>query len=157
MSELGNIPSWAWLCLGLGLMVLEILLPGVYLLWLGLGGLMVGLFAALFPEASLAIQLVIFAISALLSILIGIRIQTRKMRVLTPQQQLNNELAKLVGRRCLVTSDFAGGRGRIRVQDSSYPAWGDSHIKAGSYVVVTAIEDGQLRVAAAPDEAGSSA
>ena len=58
-----SLGTWNWLIFGFILMALEVLAPGVFLFWLGLAALLVGLIS--FAVAvSWQIQLVMFAIFA---------------------------------------------------------------------------------------------
>lgn len=54
---------WLWRSLGAVLMALELLLPGLYLLWARLGALVVGLLLALFPDLPVPTQLLLFALT----------------------------------------------------------------------------------------------
>jgi membrane protein implicated in regulation of membrane protease activity len=73
-AELG---PWSWWIIGLVFLGLEILIPGVFLLWVGLAAIVVGILS--FPLWSTAfwgwqIQLLVFAVLALAFALIGRRI-----------------------------------------------------------------------------------
>src|ERR1041385_2089546 len=58
-----TLGSWNWLIFGLLLMALELLAPGIFLFWLGLAALLVGLLSfALQPSWQL--QLLLFAVFA---------------------------------------------------------------------------------------------
>lgn len=65
---------WYWLVSGLVLIAAEVVISGVYLLWLGLGALTVGLFAAAWPDAPNWLQWLILAVAMLggwLSVCVG--------------------------------------------------------------------------------------
>ena len=58
-----SLGTWNWLIFGFVLMALEVLAPGIFLFWLGLAALLVGLIS--FAVAmSWQIQLVMFAVFA---------------------------------------------------------------------------------------------
>ena len=72
-SELG---PWNWMVLGFVLLGLEIVVPGVFLLWIGLAALVVGLLSLLLWEASLWVweaQVLVFLLLSLVSAYIGHR------------------------------------------------------------------------------------
>ena len=46
---------WWWLTAGMVLMVLEIVTPGVFFMWIGIGALITGLVAWIVPAASPAV------------------------------------------------------------------------------------------------------
>jgi len=137
--------NWGWIVAGMTLAGLEILVPGVFLLWIGLGAMTVGLVLSLFPELPLAWQALIFAISMLSSLGFGFWIQ-RRSGVSADAGRLNREMEQMIGQKYVAISPFIAGRGRIKVQDSSYAAVGEDTIGAGDVVEVVAIIDGRPQV-----------
>jgi membrane protein implicated in regulation of membrane protease activity len=93
--------AWIWLVLGLGLMVLELLAPGSFFMFiLGLAGLMVGILGLVGLSESLLPQTVIFSVTAvLLWIGLGKRLQNVSRRS-------KNEPGQLVGKRIVVRGDL---------------------------------------------------
>ena len=136
---------WLWFSGGLLLIGGEIVLPGVYLLWLGLGALVVGVLVAVFPDLSLSWQLVSFALAMLGTVSLGFVIQCRGAPPVAGE--LNQELHALVGQRFVAASDFQVGVGRVRVGDTTYAAVSAEAIQAGDAVAVMAVVAGRLRVA----------
>lgn len=139
------VSPWYWLIGGLIVAGLEILVPGVFLLWIGLGAMIVGLFLVVLPDLSLSAQLLLFAVTMLASIGLGFVLQRRSGHS-AGAEAINQELRALVGRRCEAATDFVGGRGRIRLGDTTYGAESAEDIKAGQMVIVFAITNGMLMV-----------
>lgn len=137
--------TWGWIIAGMVLAGLEILVPGVFLLWIGLGAVLVGLLLSLFPELPVAWQALVFAVAMVASLGLGFAIQRRGSRA-ADQGFLNRETEAMVGQRYLAIAPFAAGRGRISVQDSSFAALSDEAIAAGELVEVVAIVDGRPKV-----------
>lgn len=133
------VSPWYWLIGGLIIAGLELLAAGVFLLWIGLGAMIVGLVLMLMPGLPFAAQLLVFALSMLGSIGLGFYIQRRSGPV-SAEQEVNQELAGMVGRRCEAATDFAAGRGRIRVGDTTYGALGDDAIRAGDIVEIVSAD-----------------
>lgn len=121
---------WPWVIVGAILIGLEIVAPGVFLLWIGFGAVLVGLSVLIAPELPMAWQLLAFAFAMLGSIGIGFAIQ-RKSRISITATTLNRELDALIGRQVEAIEAFSGGRGRIRVGDTSYTAESDEPVSAG--------------------------
>lgn len=145
--------TWGWIIAGVIVAGLEILIPGIYLMWIGLGAFVVGLILTLLPGLPLGWQMLVFAVSMLSSVGFGFWIQRRSGR--TPHAMfLNEEMKAMVGHTYIAIAPFAVGRGRIKVQDSSYAAISDEEILAGDAVEVIAIEDGWPKVVKAPMESG---
>src|SRR5438105_13226297 len=64
MSDMfATLGTWNWLIFGVVLMALELLAPGVFLFWLGLAALLVGLLSFAFHPAW-QMQILMFAIFA---------------------------------------------------------------------------------------------
>ncbi len=61
---------WHWVVLGIGLVLLELIIPSFTALWFGLGAIVVGLVLVVDPAASLTFQIACWAIvSAVLTLL----------------------------------------------------------------------------------------
>jgi inner membrane protein len=140
--------TWAWIILGVIIAGLEILVPGIYLLWIGLGAAATGVVLARYPDLPLAWQMLVFAVSMVSSIGIGFWIQRRSGRS-RGARLLNREMKAMIGQSYVALTPFEVGHGRIKVLDSSYAALSDEAIAAGDVVEVVAIEDGRPKVAKA--------
>lgn len=147
ISFLENVfdATWAWIIVGAVIAGLEIVVPGVFLLWIGLGALATGLILTLSPDMPLAWQLIVFAACMIAAMSLGLSLQKKGEE--DPQAAtLNREMQGLVGQRTVATSAFVAGRGRIRVQDTTFAAIGEDPIGEGDLVDIVAIEDGLPRV-----------
>lgn len=147
ISFLENVfdATWAWIIVGAVIAGLEIVVPGVFLLWIGLGALATGLILTLSPDMPLAWQLIVFAACMIAAMSLGISLQ-KKGEEDPKAATLNREMQGLVGQRTVATSAFVAGRGRIRVQDTTFAAIGEDPIGEGDLVDIVAIEDGLPRV-----------
>ena len=137
--------TWGWMIAGAVIAALEILLPGIFLMWIGLGAFAVGVVLTRYPELPLAWQMLVFAVSMVSSLGIGFWIQRRSGRS-RKSKFLNRELKAMIGQRYVAIAPFTVGHGRIKVQDSSYAAVSDESIEAGEVVEVVAFEDGRPKV-----------
>ena len=88
---------------------LEILVPGVFLLWIGFGALAVGLALMVAPELSFAWQMLLFAMAMLSSLGLGFAVQRRGRVEGAPM--LNQDLA---GHDRATLCGAFGFRGRAR-------------------------------------------
>ena len=107
-------PALIWLLSGLVLLGLEILAPGVFMMWLGIAAVATGLLA-LVMELQFGAQVGVFGIFAAISLLIGLRL--RRPSALA----MHNQDAGLIGRVATVLH-FSGQEGRVRVGDSDWAA-----------------------------------
>src|SRR5258705_12480761 len=62
-----TLGSWNWLIFGIVLMALELLVPGVFMFWLGLAALLVGLISFLI-NPSWQLQILMFAVFAVAAV-----------------------------------------------------------------------------------------
>lgn len=145
---------WYWLIGGAVLMGLEIFAAGVYLLWIGAAMLTTGLAVALFPNLPLAAQLVVLIVAMVASILIGVRLQSRRGK--DAASGLNAGLEQYVGRHVVAIQDFEAGRGRVKLEDTTYSALSPAPVKAGDTVVVTDVSNGTFQVAPPPGSGKTS-
>ena len=123
MSWLDTLEAhWVWLALGLALAVAEIVIPGVFLIWLAGAAIVTGLLAWALP-LSLALQIVIFAVLAIVAVFSGRRF-LRSHPVEGADPLMNDRGGRLVGETVVVTSMIVGGTGRIKYGDSEWLARG---------------------------------
>lgn len=134
---------WGWIAVGLVLCGLEMILPGVFLLWLGLAALATGVLT-LATGIGVVPQLIIFGVLAIVATFVGKR-QYSDKGIASDDPLLNDRLSRLVGETVTVESALVGGRGRVRVGDSVWPAEGPD-MPAGADAVVTASRAGALVV-----------
>jgi len=111
-----NLPEQViWLLAGLVLMLAEFVVPGVFLIWIGLAALGTGLVLVV-AFIDFPFQVLLFAGLAVVNITIGLRFRPAK-----PNTQINTPSSGLVGREA-VALEFHGRHGRVRVGDSDWSA-----------------------------------
>lgn len=116
MPVLGGLsPSLVWMAAGLVMVVAEILLPGAFLLWLGVAAIGTGL-AGRVVALSFATEVVIFTVLAPLSIAVAMTIRRNRLPAM-----VNTPGSGLVGRVATALL-FEGVEGRVRLGDSDWPA-----------------------------------
>lgn len=139
---------WYWFSLAALLLLLEIIVPGIFLLWLGIGAGFVGTFLLLFPQAGLAWQLFALIISISAAVALGLKWQKKILK--TQPATLNLGLEGYLERTAVVSQTFSQGRGRVSIDDSSFPALctADYPLEIGQAVVIVAIDEASFVVAA---------
>jgi membrane protein implicated in regulation of membrane protease activity len=142
-----NNPAWDWVIVGVILMALETLLPGVFLIWLGLAALIVGLvnFAWALPWEANGI---LFAVLALAAVFVGKKLARRPGDDEATVQKLNQRAKALVGRVATLDRPIVAGEGKVRFDDAIWTAQGPD-LPAGSRVKVVDVEGKVLSVEAA--------
>jgi inner membrane protein len=143
-AELG---PWNWMVLGLVLLALEIVVPGAYLLWIGIAAILTGALSVQLWGMEVWIwqaQVVAFLILSLACVYAGTKF-IRGNDDETDEPLLNRRGEQLVGRTALLAEPILEGRGRIRIDDTVWRVAGPD-LPAGARVRVTAAEDSQLIV-----------
>jgi membrane protein implicated in regulation of membrane protease activity len=152
MSPLGIDDHWWWLIAAALLGILEIFVPGVFLVWMAAAAALTGVIAALLPIA-LPFQLAIFGLLAMAAVMGGRRAYERNP-VASSDPDLNDRTARLIGQKVVVVDAITHGEGRVKVGDSVWTARG-ADVPAGSRVIITGARGACLLVAPAPHLPGS--
>ncbi len=145
---MGSLPLldpgwWNWYLLGVLLICAELLSPGVWLFWLGLGALFAGVVTQLAGGFDWKLQFLIFAAASVVSVYCG----RRFIRRAAPAESgtLNQRLQQYIGREGRLEGALANGRGRIKLDDTYWTVRGPD-LPAGTRVRVDRIVDGVLVV-----------
>jgi inner membrane protein len=102
-----------WLLVGISLLIAEMVLPGAFLMWLGLAAFGTGVLT-LAADLRFEIQVIAFGVLTAISLGVGLRLRRR-------HASLNTQQAGLVGRTAMALA-FHGREGRVRVGDSDWAA-----------------------------------
>ena len=144
--ELG---PWGWWALGLVLLAAEVVAPGMFLVWIGIAAILTGAVSLLLWEASFwvwQVQLVFFALLAVVAVFVGRRLLAGSDASAEPL--LNQRGARLIGRTAVLEKPITEGRGRIRLDDTTWTVSGPD-LPAGARVKVTGSSGGRLTVESA--------
>src|SRR4051794_7292641 len=143
MSGMGIDPGWAWLIGGGGLLIAEVIAPGFFLVFIGAAAMAAGLFTLLFGLGTVP-QLALFALYALLAVMIGRRFYANRNSDST-DPLLNDRAGRLVGKVVTVVVAVDEHNGRVRVGDGDWSARGGP-AAVGERVRITGIEGNCLTV-----------
>jgi inner membrane protein len=142
--SLGSLVFWHWLILGMVLMIAEILVPGSFLLWFGIGAMATGVLSWLLPTLGWQVQVLFFAIVSMATIILWRRhLQTNPE--VSSHPNLNQRGLQYVGRRFTLSEPIINGVGRLHVDDTTWKIEGDD-MPAATAVVVTGVDGTALRV-----------
>ncbi|MDR1995728.1 NfeD family protein [Azonexus sp.] len=138
---------WYWIVGGLVLILAELIIPSFFIIWFGLGALVVGPLALVFA-LSLPAQLATWTLASLVMVWLWFKVFKRsfqKTRIGTADGEVIGEIGLLVS----AVAPFE--RGRVRFQRPLLGAdeWvcrADAAIAAGERVRVTSIEGSFLKV-----------
>ncbi len=150
---LAQLGAWSWMVLGLLLLGIEIVVPGVFMLWIGIAAIFTGLLSLLLWEQSFwtwQIQLIVFAVLVIVAIFVGRRVMRSGERD-TDEPFLNRRGEQLVGRTATLIEPITNGQGRVRFDDTTWRISGPD-LPGGTHVKVVGVEGGRLKVTAAGSE-----
>ena len=119
MAWLSSVDYWHWLVLGVVLVILEVLSPGAFFLWLGISAGIVGVLLLLSPGMAWEYQILAFALFSVVSIGVW-RMYLRRNPIETDQPTLNRRGEQYVGRLFSLEQAVVNGQGKIRVDDSTW-------------------------------------
>ncbi|MCB2089313.1 MAG: NfeD family protein [Sphingomonadaceae bacterium] len=118
----GVSPHWFWLTLGMILAAAEMLVPGVFLIWMAGAALVTGLVAWLVP-IGVPLQIVLFAVLAIVSVFLGRR-YLRDNPIIAADPAMNKRGERLAGQMARVVTAIEDGEGRVHHGDSEWIARG---------------------------------
>lgn len=132
--------NWTiWLSIGFLLLILELMIPGVFLMWWGLAAMITALSAKFFPTLSLGELFTIFALFAVLFSLIWWKIQRNRDQVDDRQTDLNSREHHLTGMVGVVVEVVSGNIIRAKFGDTTWKVIGDN-LQLGDNVEVLKVE-----------------
>jgi len=143
LSQLGN---WNWFIAGGILLALEVMVPGTFMLWLGLAAIATGVIGWI-VSMSWQVQIVVFAILSVISVLLGRRFYPTVVTE-TDKPFLNRRADAFVGRVFTLDEPIIHGGGRVRIDDTTWRVSGPDS-PAGSKVRVERADGATLVVARA--------
>jgi hypothetical protein len=150
LSLINELGPWSWWVIGLVLLAAELVVPGFFLVWVGLAAIIVGALSLLFWEDAFwgwQLQMLLFAALAVIAAVLGRR-YIYNNRDASDEPFLNQRGASLVGRTATLQEPIAEGRGRIRLDDTYWSVMGPN-LPAGTQVRVVASSGRDLVVEAA--------
>jgi membrane protein implicated in regulation of membrane protease activity len=137
---------WSWLIAGLLLLALEMLAPGMFLLWLGLAALLVGLLSFA-VDLSWQAQILAFALFSIAAVPLWRRIARNDGEDIG-NTYLNRRTEALVGQVFTLEKPIVEGHGTVRIGDTVWRVTGPD-LPAGHRVRVVRAEGANLSVESA--------
>ena len=139
-----HLAFWHWWILAALLATIEILAPGFFFIWLAGAALATGLIVLVLQALGWEIQILIFAVLAILTLFAWHRIG-RRLIGSGPLTTLSRRGDQLIGRTVVLTEAITNGRGRARVNDSIWGVEGVD-LPAGSRVTIIGVDGTILHV-----------
>jgi membrane protein implicated in regulation of membrane protease activity len=143
-----TIEWWHWMVLGVVLVLCELALPAFFVIWFGMGALVVGLTLALVPSLALPAQIILWIAASLAFVALWFKVfkvHVHRTRVGLSKGQFSGEVG-LVTR---AIKPFEKGQIRFQKPILGAEAWeaiADEELAPGERVHVLAVEGNILRV-----------
>lgn len=106
-----------WLILAIILLIVEVATFTLLFLWLGIAALIMVVITWAFPDLSMPLQLLLFAILSLLSVVMW-SLLFKKRQAKSGSLIMNNRAQRYVGRTTVLIEPIDNGRGKVQLDDS---------------------------------------
>ena len=139
---------WHWAVLGIGLIIAELAVPAFFIVWFGLGALLVSVVVLVAPSLGLTAQLLTWTVASVAMVVIWFRIFKPGMH----KTRIGMSDSNIVGEVGMLTRDVEPyQKGQVRFQkplvgSELWECISDETIRSGERVKVLGIEGSFLKV-----------
>ena len=137
-------PAVIWFLVGLGLLLLELILPGLVILFFGAGAWVTALACALFG-INLNWQILIFLVASLLGLAL-LRKYLKKRFFGKKDDEAQDQLEEFIGRKAKAIEDFKDGSGKVEFKGTRWSARSEEPVTKGQWVTIESKESLILNV-----------
>ena len=138
-------PEIFWLILGLILFLLELVTPGFFIFFFGLGACVTSLIC-LVIDPGINMQIIIFAAISILSLL-ALRKMMKKKFLFTADKESQSIEDEFTGKEAVAITDFDdNNRGKVEFKGTSWNAESNASVKAGQIVKIIEVEGFTLKI-----------
>ena len=146
---LASIDNW-WLIFALVLAMGELILPGIYLLWVALGLAIVGLIHLVYP-LGWQVEAIFAAIIIPISLFIGHKVIKRTTGA-SPVWALNRRGQRYLNRSFTLNEPLKNKNGKIKIDDTIWKIRADEDLPAGKKIRIVGNDGPILLVAPEQDD-----
>ena len=132
-----------WIIVGVVLLCVEMIAPGLYLAFLGAAAIFTGLLGYALP-LPLGLEFLVFAIASVISVFAAKR-WLDVYPILSNAPLLNARIAQMIGQTVVVVDAIEDGEGRVKVGDGVWSASGPD-AEVGAKMRITGAEGNCLEV-----------
>jgi len=138
-------PILVWFIIGLIMVLMEFVIPGLIVVFFGAGAWVTAILVAIFPGMVLWVQLMIFTVFSIVSLLLLRRLL--KKHFFSDQEGAESEgLDDYIGRKAVVEKAIINGTGKIIFRGVSWDAFADEDIPEGASVTIIDKDSIKLKV-----------
>jgi membrane protein implicated in regulation of membrane protease activity len=137
-------PAVIWFLVGLGLLLLELALPGLVILFFGAGAWVTALVCAI-TDISLNWQIFIFLVASLLGLVL-LRRYLKKRFFSKTDKEIEDQLEEFIGKKARAVEDFKDGEGTVEFKGTRWSARCSTPVKKGEWLTIQSKESLMLTV-----------
>jgi inner membrane protein len=115
---------WYWWVIALILLVVEILAPGFFFLWMAISGFVTGAMVFLIPAISMNVQILVFSVLSVATIIVW-KFYGKKHPIESDHPLLNKRGVQYIDRVFNLYEPIINGQGKIKVDDSIWKVHGE--------------------------------
>ena len=141
-------PAVIWFLIGLGLLLLELALPGLVILFFGAGAWVTALVCVI-TDINLNWQILIFLIASLLGLVL-LRKYLKKRFFGRTDNEIDDQLEEFIGRKAKAINDFKNGRGKVEFKGTQWTATCKESVSRGDWVIIRSKDSLTFKVEKAP-------
>jgi len=130
---------WHWWIVAVVLVIVEILAPSFFALWMAVAAFMTGLALYLMPEMQWEYQVFTFAVLSVASIVVWRQYYSKKP-IETDEPLLNRRGEQYVGRVITLKEAILDGQGKVKVDDSTWKIEGND-CPAGTKIKIVSVDN----------------
>lgn len=141
-------PVTVWLLVGLVLSLLELVVPGTYLVWFGFAAFAMSILVLAVP-LEITAQLFWFALFSTVFAVVGLfayRYIFKRTQTPKKYQNLNDSAQQLVGRKVTVAEDIEDNQTKVKIGDTFWLAYSEKPFKKGDTAKVTGVKDSLILI-----------
>jgi len=127
-------PAVIWFLIGLGLLLLELAIPGLVILFFGAGAWTTALVCAI-TDINLNWQILIFLVASLLGLVL-LRKYLKKRFFGRMDKEIDDQLEEFIGRKALAIDDFKDGSGKVEFKGTRWTANCSEPVSKGDWVLI---------------------
>jgi len=127
-------PAVIWFLIGLGLLLLELVLPGLVILFFGAGAWVTALVCA-FADPRLNVQILIFLVASLLGLVL-LRKYLKNRFFSRKETEAQDQLEEFIGHRAKAVNDFKEGLGKVEFKGTRWSARCKEPVSKGQWVTI---------------------
>lgn len=131
-------PAVIWFLVGLGLLLLELALPGLVILFFGAGAWVTAIVCAI-TDINLNWQILIFLVASLIGLVL-LRKYLKKRFFGRTDKEIEDQLEEFIGKKAKAIDDFKDGSGKVEFKGTRWSARCDKPVKKGEWVTIQSKE-----------------